>query len=418
MRVLCATTAGTGHFGPMIPVAQACAAAGHEVRVAAPESFAGHVQRAGLAHAPFDDVPPEVMGAVFGRLPSLSMEEANHTVIRDIFGRLDARAAFPRVNEVVERWRPDVVLREPCEFGSLAAAERAGVPHVEVAIGIGNLQLWAADLLVEPLRELDEIVGLAPGTCSAAMATAPLLTSVPASLDGRDPGARDGSAHGADAGHDVAGQDVAGQDVAAQAVPAVLRYRDPAGGDRVGSLPAAWGDADDPLVYVTFGSVTGGFADLGPVMFEGSLRALADLPVRVLLTTGHAGDPEALRPWPANAQVEQWWPQDEVMPRASAMVGHGGFGTTMSALAAGVPQVVVPLFAFDQEVNATRIAEVGAGIRLEGQVEATEHLAEAVTRALSDERMRSVAGALADEIASLPNVSELVETIEALAARR
>ena len=104
-----------------------------------------------------------MIGPVFGRLPSLSMEEANRTVIRDIFGRLDARAAWPRVSALVEAWRPDVVLRDPCEFGSLAAAERAGVAHAEVAIGIGNLQPWATSVLGEPLAELDEIVGLAPG---------------------------------------------------------------------------------------------------------------------------------------------------------------------------------------------------------------------------------------------------------------
>ena len=43
------------------------------------------------------------------------------------------------------------------------------------------------------------------------------------------------------------------------------------------------------------------------------------------------------------------------------MVGHGGFGTTLGALLAGVPQVVVPLFA-DQPSNAERIAAIGAGL--------------------------------------------------------
>ena len=41
-------------------------------------------------------------------------------------------------------------------------------------------------------------------------------------------------------------------------------------------------------------------------------------------------------------------PQADVLAHASAMIGHGGFGTTMGALAAGVPQVVVPIFTSDQ----------------------------------------------------------------------
>jgi UDP:flavonoid glycosyltransferase YjiC (YdhE family) len=44
------------------------------------------------------------------------------------------------------------------------------------------------------------------------------------------------------------------------------------------------------------------------------------------------------------------------------MLGHGGFGTTMGALAAGVPQVVVPLFSFDQALNGEHVAAVGAGL--------------------------------------------------------
>jgi len=397
MRVLFATTAGTGHFGPMMPVARACAAAGHEVRVAAPVSFAGHVERAGLPFEPFDDVPPDVLGPIFGRLSSVSMEAANRIVVGDVFGRLDAQAALPGVSALVERWRPDVVLRDPCEFGSLAAAERAGVPHASVAIGIGALQLWASALLTDPLQELDETAGLPSGTCAAAMATAPVLTSVPPSLEAtalREPssgGAPDPSV--------------------------VVRFRHGDGRGGAGSLPAHWGDADDPLVYVTFGSVTGGFPDL-EVVFARCLEALAEHPVRVLLTTGHASDPEELRPWPANAHVEQWWPQEDVMPLASAMVGHGGFGTTMSALAAGVPQVIVPLFASDQEINATRIAKVGAGIRLPGRQEATARVGDAVSQVLGDAHMRSVAEAIADEIASLPDVSEIVETVQGLARGR
>ena len=97
-------------------------------------------------------------------------------------------------------------------------------------------------------------------------------------------------------------------------------------------------------------------------MFREALDGLADLDARVLMTVGRRIDPADLAPWPANARVEHWLPQGDVLARAAAMLGHGGFGTTMGALAAGVPQVVVPIFTFDQLVNAAHVAAVGAGI--------------------------------------------------------
>jgi len=51
----------------------------------------------------------------------------------------------------------------------------------------------------------------------------------------------------------------------------------------------------------------------------------------------------------------------DVLAHASAAVGHGGAGTTLSALAAGCPLVVVPLFG-DQLTNAVRVAAAGAGV--------------------------------------------------------
>src|SRR6188472_2241156 len=135
VRVLCATTANDGHFGPLLPFARALAEAGHEVRVAAPASYAG-VAKAGLAHEPFADAPRELIGPVMGRLPTLAFEEADDLVIREVFARIDAQAALPSLVETVERWRPDLMLRETAELASLAAAERAGVPHVQVCIGM------------------------------------------------------------------------------------------------------------------------------------------------------------------------------------------------------------------------------------------------------------------------------------------
>lgn len=387
MRVLFSTTAGAGHFGPLVPVAQACAEAGHEVRVAAPASFAADVARAGLAHEPFDDVPGELLEAVFRELPGLPEEEANLRVVREVFGRLDAQHALPGLRRVVDTWRPDVVVREPIEVGSLAAAEAAGVPHAQVAIGVARTARWAASLLEEPLAELEAAAGLDEGTLAAVLAAETTYTSVPSGLDGAD---ADGLR--------------------------LVRYR-VAGAAPAGTLPADWGDPEAPLAYVTFGSVAGNLGHLDHV-YGAALEALADLPVRVLLTTGRGVDPGALAPWPANSHVAQWWPQDQVMPLASVCVGHGGFGTTMSALAAGVPQVVVPLFASDQRLNAERVGDVGAGVGLLGGASDLGRLAEAVEQVLAGDGYRDVARRLAAEVAALPDVAVVVDSIEKVASGR
>jgi rhamnosyltransferase subunit B len=53
-------------------------------------------------------------------------------------------------------------------------------------------------------------------------------------------------------------------------------------------------------------------------------------------------------------------PFSKVLPRAAAFVHHGGIGTVAQALAAGVPQLVVPL-AHDQPDNAVRVCRLGVG---------------------------------------------------------
>jgi UDP:flavonoid glycosyltransferase YjiC (YdhE family) len=133
------------------------------------------------------------------------------------------------------------------------------------------------------------------------------------------------------------------------------------------------------------------------------------------MTTGDSGDHLSLDKVPPNVHVERWWPQADVMPEVAAVVGHGGFGTTMMALAAGVPQVVVPLFAFDQTVNARRIAAVGAGIHLLGGPSAVAGLPSALWRVLTNPACRVSAQTVATDMAALPDVVESVPILEKLA---
>jgi UDP:flavonoid glycosyltransferase YjiC (YdhE family) len=93
------------------------------------------------------------------------------------------------------------------------------------------------------------------------------------------------------------------------------------------------------------------------------------------------------------------------------MVGHGGSGSTLTALAAGVPQAFVPLFV-DGPTNAAAVAETGAGL-------VAEDLAADVWALLDDPRYRVAAGEIAGEIRALPPVDDAVAVIEgaALAVR-
>jgi hypothetical protein len=58
-------------------------------------------------------------------------------------------------------------------------------------------------------------------------------------------------------------------------------------------------------------------------------------------------------------------PVDHVLlfPRVAAVVHHGGSGTTHTALAAGVPQVITPTGVLDQPFWAARVAALGLGPR-------------------------------------------------------
>ncbi|WP_158850808.1 hypothetical protein [Saccharothrix deserti] len=179
MRVLFATTADVGHFGPVVPFARACAAAGHDVGVCAPVSFAGAVERAGFRHLPVGEPEPAEIGSIMARVPELSMEEANRVVVRDVSAGVDARAALPGVEAAVREFKPDVVAREMAEFASFVVARRWEVPQVEIAVGPAETDVAACALLDDALARLG-----CPD--DAELLTRPLLTSVPESLDATD----------------------------------------------------------------------------------------------------------------------------------------------------------------------------------------------------------------------------------------
>jgi MGT family glycosyltransferase len=193
------------------------------------------------------------------------------------------------------------------------------------------------------------------------------------------------------------------------------RFRDPAWAEPARELPDWWpGREDEPLVYVTFGSVAGGFSE-AHLVYGLALAAVAELPARVLLTVGRELDTGKLPPAPDNVRIESWVPQQDVLAHATAAVVHGGSGSTLGAIAAGLPLVVLPLFA-DQPFNARRVAETGAGIAVlpdrENPPKTLAELRGAIETVLAEPSYGERARALAAELEAEPPVDEAVRLFE------
>jgi len=397
VRVLLTTRGSAGHLGPLAPFAHACLAAGHDVLVAAQGRHRANVERARLPFAPLGDLRDEDWMPLLADFSQLSFEAGNARMIGDFFGRLDTAATLPSLRRLVDEWRPQVILRESWEYASVLVAELEGIPLARVGLGLAALEErsigWVAPALDAARAEL----GLPADPAGERLHALPYLTTLPAELE--DP---------------------------AVGLPPVVHRLGHAPPPAPDPLPDWWPGSDDPLVYLTFGSVTAGdHLPYYPALYRAAIDALAALPVRLLVTIGEPRDPGELGALPANVHVEQWVPQEAVLARAAAMVCHGGHGSTLGGLAHGVPLLVLPLFSVDQFVNAAAVARTGAGLALDheagraGPLElpgaaALGRLAPAVEEVLDQNGYRERARAIAGAIGALPPVESAVGVLTAL----
>jgi MGT family glycosyltransferase len=169
-----------------------------------------------------------------------------------------------------------------------------------------------------------------------------------------------------------------------------------------------------PTVYFTLGTI---FNQESGDLFPRVLRALSGLPVEVVVTIGNELDPSEIGPQPANVRVERFLPPASVMARADAVVSHAGSGTVIAALAFGLPQVLLPMGA-DQPLNADRCQSLGVAVVLDAVASTADEIAAAAVNALEDRRYRDRAGAVQEEIRSLPGPEHAASLLEQLAASK
>jgi UDP:flavonoid glycosyltransferase YjiC (YdhE family) len=163
-----------------------------------------------------------------------------------------------------------------------------------------------------------------------------------------------------------------------------------------------------PPVYVGgFGTMTNRDpGDLARIV----ARALGAAGVRAVVLTGWGGLPK--EELPREIFAVDWVPFDWLFPRVSAVVHHGGAGTTAASLRAGVPTVVVPFF-LDQFFWGRRVFDLGVGPRpiLRKRLD-PDTLAAALRIATRDPEMKGRAAALGVRIRAEDGVARAVAAFE------
>ena len=411
MRILVAGWDSGGGVEAVQTVVRRAAARGHQVRVLGTEGLRSRFESAGAEFR------------VYRYAPDNDCRSAATDLVREweartplgVFARVRDRVMFGPAREfcrdVVEeldREPADVVVVDTLIPSALSGAEAAGCPSVLLMHGPylmprpdapppgrgfmparGRLGHWrdraAASLIMRVFRTAMPALnlaraefGLAPlGGLADVMATAGrvLVCTSP------------------------------GYDFAAGAVPGNVRYVGPQLDDDADG--GSWDDpGGSPLVLIGLSStVMSGEQEL----LQRAADALGQLPVRGLVTTGPAVNPAAIRA-PANVSVRRWVRHADVLPYCSAVLTHGGHGTVMKALAAGVPLVVAPL-GRDQPDNAARVVHAGAGLWISKKA-GVPALRDAIARVLDEPRYQIAARRMAATLAAERDEGLVVDELE------
>jgi UDP:flavonoid glycosyltransferase YjiC (YdhE family) len=171
---------------------------------------------------------------------------------------------------------------------------------------------------------------------------------------------------------------------------------------------AAFCRSGPPPVAVAFGSE---MMHAAPA-FHALIDVLARLGLRGIVLTKYRDQlPKSL---PASVIHCAFAPFQKLFPLCSAVVHHGGIGTTAKALASGTPQLVLP-FGFDQMDNAARVEGLGVGLSVRFKAGRTAAIETGLQRLLAGEKSEGCRRAQ-QRFVAIPNALETAaDLVEGLA---
>ncbi|MFD8413899.1 MULTISPECIES: nucleotide disphospho-sugar-binding domain-containing protein [unclassified Streptomyces] len=370
MRILFTGPAAAGHLFPMIPTAQALRAAGHEVLFAGSQPL-DRLREAGFPIVEIGDGRSirEVFEQSTGEEVRYVAPDMTSDQILDRAAHgfaLLSRSTVDGLLAAAENWGADLLVYDSFQASAPLVAAKLKIPSVVQNFGVTS-GLDMVRRLAANFTEAYETYGV------AGPATPTALDIVPASLGGDPGGLR-------------------------------MRYLPYNGG---GTVPAELlRRGDRPRVAITLGTV---LTEMDGVRAIVRLtEAAASVDAEFLLAVGDA-DLAPLGTLPDNVRPLPWVPLAELLTTSDALIHHGGSGTLLTALQAGLPQLLLPQGA-DHFTNADALTATGAALRSASD----EVDAALLTRLITDPALREAAGRLRAENDALPSPAETVPALEAL----
>lgn len=376
VRFLFTCVALEGHYRPLLPLARALRTAGHEVAFATAASMESRVSADGFDLHPAGISELEFRTRLRPHLADAAKIEPDQRRVVAFtlrFARIQAPPKAEQLAEIVRTWQPDALVHDSADLAAPLVGAAAGIPSFNHAFGslVPLAALLSAGAALAPLWAAS---GLEPDPYAGAF-RGPYLDICPPALAWEAP------------------------------LSERIQVR-PCTPSTPG--PPSWlPGLGRPLVYITLGTI---FNE--PDLYRPLLDGLAGLDGRAaaLVTIGRTGDAAMLEPLPERVRIEQYVSQDQVLPSADLVVSHGGSGTTLGALAHGLPMLLVPQGA-DQFENAVRCEQAGAAIVLPPGGRTAEAVRDALHRLLDEASFRSSADRVAREIAAMPAPDEAASDV-------
>lgn len=400
-RFLFAMWEGGGAVPPMLGIARRLVERGHAVRVLGDPTIAEGAASAGCSFSSWRRAPhrttlrPEEDLLKDWEVTSpLSMMRR----LRDDFIAAPAASYAADTLDAIEECRPDAIVSDYFLFGSMMAAEKAGIPRVAVVPNVWPLPTAGAPAFGPGFLPARGALGRARDTLLNAVAmrlfdrALPVLNATRSRLGLAPTRAFFEQCLASQA---VLVLTSASFDFSSNAVPGNVHYVGPILDDPQWAEPwsaSLWPPENrDPLVLVSFSST---FQDQAAALRR-VVEALATLDVRAVVTLGAVVTEQDVRSSGAVVVVRSARHGD-ILPHAALLVTHCGHGTTLKGLAAGLPMVCMPM-GRDQNDTAARVVHAGAGVRLASSA-SSRAIRAAVLRVLRDPRYRQAARRMAEAI--------------------